>query len=142
MKFDAELFIIIWKYIVVIDVVLCIYYFFIKLNFFSNFDSFDIYDSKYIFRIIAIQTLLWGTSIVWAFPLLTIILLVPYIYIIFQYIYNKTEFIIFKTELRILNASVVIWILALLHKLLIYKKEVSLDYYAYLFLFQKKPDLF
>lgn len=142
MIFEFELFRIFWKYIIIADFLLCIYYFFIRLNFFSNFDSIDIYDTKYILRIIAIQTLIWGTTLVWAFPLIIIILIVPYIYIIFQYIYNKFEFALFKTEILILNFSVLLWIIALIHKLLIYKTDISLDYYAYLFLLQQEPEIF
>ena len=61
---------------------------------------------------------------------------------VIQYIYNKEEFVYLKEEFAILNLSIIIWILALLHKIFIYKKDITFDYYTYLFLFQRYPDLF
>ncbi|HOK39463.1 MAG TPA: hypothetical protein PLD27_00285 [bacterium] len=139
---STELFRIIWKYIVIIDIIVCLYYFFIKISFFSHFDSFDYFDYKYLLRIFFLQILIWGTTLVWAFPLIIIIFLIPYLYVVIQYIYNKEEFVYLKEEFAILNLSIIIWILALLHKIFIYKKDITFDYYTYLFLFQRYPDLF
>lgn len=142
MEQNVELIRFIWKYLNVVNLIVCLYYFFTKLNYFSNFDEFDIYDAKYFLRIIAIQLLIWGTALIWSFPLLIAVLMLPYIYICFEYFYHKYEFKIFRAELIILNTSIILWIIAILHRYFYYTDDISFSWFTYLFLFQEKPPIF
>jgi hypothetical protein len=142
MESNIELFRFIWKYTNILNLIICCYYFFTKLNYFTNFDRFDIFDAKYFLRIISIQLIIWGTALVWSFPLLIAFLMLPYIYICFEYFYHKYEFKIFKVELILLNISIIFWIVAILHRVLYYTDSISFSWFTYLFLFQEKPLLF